>query len=100
MGQYQLRRYIIQPGHMDQFLSIWQKNIVPARERVGFQVIDAYVDREKNEFMWILHWDTQLDVQEAEARFRLSPERQAVNHEVEASIVSMENTLLERVQIR
>ncbi len=58
---------------MERFLSAWRERIVPARERHGFRVLEAYVEQEKSNFYWILHWDGEVAIAEGEDKFLSSP---------------------------
>ena len=40
--EYQLRRYRIAPGKLDEFIGVWKAGVVPLRERFGFQVHGAW----------------------------------------------------------
>lgn len=68
----QLRRYTVQPGRMDDFISWWH-SIVGPREKYGFRVVFAYADDENNQFVWAVAHDGDFDG--AEAEYMASPER-------------------------
>ena len=68
----QLRRYTVQPGRMDDFVSWWHSIIGP-REKYGFRVVFAYADDENNQFVWAVAHDGDFDA--AEAEYMASPER-------------------------
>jgi hypothetical protein len=72
MGTIQLRRYSIEPGRMDDFVTWWH-SIVGPREKYGFHVLFAYADDEHDQFVWAVEHDGDFDA--AEAEYVASPER-------------------------
>ena len=49
----QLKRYWIAPARWDDYLAIWRK-IAAVRERCGFTICCAFVDRDANVFTWAI----------------------------------------------
>ena len=43
--EYQVCRYRIAPGKLDEFVDAWKAGVVPLRERFGFPVPWCVVDR-------------------------------------------------------
>jgi hypothetical protein len=71
----QLRRYVLEPGRMAEFLA-WFPAVVPAREQFGFRVLFALADRERETFTWAVALDGDADrFAEVEAAYLASPER-------------------------
>lgn len=75
MPTVQLRRYEISAGEMDEFLA-WWRQVLPVRRLYGFRLLFAFVDRERNEFLWAVSHDGDFD--RAEIAYNDSPERAAV----------------------
>lgn len=75
MATVQLRRYELVPGEVDDFVA-WFPAIIPAREKYGFRVLFAYLDREHDEFVWAVSHDG--DFEAALETYNASPERAAV----------------------
>lgn len=75
--EHQLRHYKIRPGSMDAFLSAWLKGVYPLRQRFGFTFVGAWTVREKDEFVWIIGYDGDLEA--ADRRYYDSPERKAID---------------------
>jgi hypothetical protein len=74
----QLRRYVVLPGLLDEFLAWWRAELVPAREASGFAVEFGYVLRESNEFVWAVSLPGGKDRFAAvEADYLVSPGRTA-----------------------
>ena len=74
MTTTQLRRYEIQDGQMEIFLSYWHK-LIEQRQKFGFRVAFAYVDDANNELVWAVEHDG--DFKAAEAEYMRSAERAA-----------------------
>jgi hypothetical protein len=70
----QLRRYEVEPDRLDD-LANWFPNIVKVREKYGFIVDFAYVDRENSQFVWSVSHPGDYDA--ALAEYNDSPERAA-----------------------
>ena len=72
MTTIQLRRYVIEPGRMDDFVA-WFPSIAEPRSKFGFRVVFAYADDENDQFVWAVEHDGDFDA--AEAQYTASPER-------------------------
>ena len=72
MTTVQLRRYELFPELADQFLA-WLDEVLVVRDRYGFQVEFAYLNRETSEFTWAVSHAGDFDA--AEAEYLTSPER-------------------------
>ncbi len=82
----QLRRYSVADGGLDK-LAEWFPRIIPVREKFGFTVDFAYVDREHNEFVWAVSHPG--DFEGALARYNDSPERAAAFEGFSSPVLSM-----------
>ncbi|CAB4880177.1 unannotated protein [freshwater metagenome] len=51
---WQLRTYTIKPGEMDGFLDLWRNWVVPARERLGFEIRGGWFDEQDGTFIWLV----------------------------------------------
>ena len=74
---YQLRDYRITPGAMNDFVTEWRAQVVPLREKAGFQIINAWSNRETNRFVWILAYDG--DFEEADRKYNSSVQRAEIS---------------------
>ncbi|MBL5972708.1 MAG: hypothetical protein D3X82_02745 [Candidatus Leucobacter sulfamidivorax] len=73
-----LRRYLLGPGTADEFLAWWLPRIPPLRERAGFTIEWAYLDREAETFTWaISHPGDEAAFRAAEEVYTADPERAA-----------------------
>jgi hypothetical protein len=73
---YQLRRYRVQDGRLDEFVELWHSQVAPLRRSFGFVVVGAWTLEESNEFVWVIGHDS---FQEADDRYYNSPERAAMS---------------------
>jgi hypothetical protein len=71
----QLRDYRIKPGHMDDWITGWLRGVVPLRERIGFRLDGAWVDRPHDRFVWLVSYSGPDGFQAAEQRYHALPER-------------------------
>ncbi|WP_369140430.1 hypothetical protein [Modestobacter versicolor] len=75
METVQLRRYVLEPGRMADFLA-WFPSVVPVREQFGFRVLFALTEHEHNSFTWaVAHDGDEAAFLAAEEACNASPER-------------------------
>ncbi|MCW2683134.1 MAG: hypothetical protein JWP33_1047 [Blastococcus sp.] len=90
MTTVQLRRYVVEPGRMEDLLA-WFPALVLVREQYGFRVLFALADREHDTFTWAVSYDgDQAAFTERVAAYDASPERAAVFESFPRCIASME----------
>lgn len=90
----QLRIYEIKPGRMAEFLELFDKELAPARRAYGFDVIGPWVHEDKNQFVWIASYDGAVPWDEAEQRYRESPERRNTSRDPMDLIDSIDARML------
>ena len=74
MTTIQLRRYDLIPELVDEFLA-WFPQVVAARQKHGFTILFALLDRPGNEYTWAVSHEGNFD--EVERVYMASPERAA-----------------------
>ena len=74
--EFQLRRYRIRQGCLDEFVTVWREQLVPLRESFGFVIVGAWTIPEENEFVWIVAHER---METASAEYYESPDRTAVS---------------------
>ena len=90
METVQLRRYVLEPGRMADFLA-WFPTILPVREQYGFRVLFALADAEHDTFTWAVALDgDEAAFREVEATYSDSPERARAFETFPACIVHHE----------
>lgn len=72
------RTYTINEGMMDSYLELYNKQIVPNHRKHGIQVFGAWVDREKNQVVWIRVFESREERKRQLDIYEVSPERDAV----------------------
>lgn len=75
----QLRIYVINRGKMDDFVAAWLAGVYPLRRQHGFDIPHVWINRERNEFVWVLTWDGPEPWEEKEATYYGSQERAAIS---------------------
>ena len=78
----ELKRYNITPDGWEGFLEVW-RGIVAVRKRMGFEILFAFIDREKNVFTWAI---SHTDFDAAAKRYYEDPER--IELEIVANFVT------------
>jgi len=79
--EIQLRDYRIKPGHMDDWITAWQRGVLPLRRQEGFEVAGAWVDRAHDRFVWLIKYSGADGFQAAEERYHARPERLSLHPE-------------------
>jgi hypothetical protein len=77
--EIQLRDYRIKPGHMDDWIAGWEGGIVPLRQREGFEIVGAWVDRQHDRFVWVVGYSGADGFEAAEQRYHDLPQRTSLN---------------------
>lgn len=72
------RTYTINEGMMDSYLALYNKQIVPNHRKHGIQVLGAWVDREKNQVVWMRVFESRAERKRQLDIYEVSPERDAV----------------------
>jgi len=93
----QLRIYRIEDGMLDDFVEAWEGGVRPLRERLGFRVDGAWVDRDRNRFVWPVPYDGPETFEEHNAAYYASPERAALTPDPAELIVEADTGFVEPV---
>ncbi|MFD0773653.1 NIPSNAP family protein [Streptomonospora algeriensis] len=72
----QLRTYTVREGLLDEWVERWREEIVPLRLRFGFRLGQAWIDRERNQFIWTISWEGEGSFEERNRQYWDSPERE------------------------
>ena len=76
--EYQIRRYKIVADGMNEFVELFNHQLVSLRERFGFRLESSWRLDETHEFMWIVSHDGAEGFETADAAYYSSPDRDAV----------------------
>ena len=74
MKRWQLRLYRVEPGRMDDWVDEWRTHVLPPRESMGFEVLGPWA---------------------ADAAYRASPERAALQPDPARLLVDVQTFLLD-----
>ena len=74
----QLRLYQLDPDRIDEFITLWRDQIVPARRAAGFRVRGAWVSREEAGFAWVVSYKGKGSFADGEQRYYESDARAAI----------------------
>ena len=75
----QLRTYLVRDGLLDDWVQRWREDIVPLRLELGFEIGGAWVDRERDQFVWLVSYDGPETFAERNALYWASHARKAMN---------------------
>ncbi len=93
----QLRIYTINRGKMDDFVWVWRQGVLPIRQKIGFQVLGAWVVRETNQFMWLLGYDGPENWEVKDREYFDSAERKSLDPDPAQWIARTEQYFVEPV---
>jgi hypothetical protein len=93
----QLRIYTINRGRLDEFAAAWRTGVYPLRLKHGFRIPSAWINRETNQFIWLLQYDGPDGWEAREALYYSSPERLAMNPDPAPLIARNESYIVEAV---
>ncbi|MEE1774400.1 NIPSNAP family protein [Streptomyces sp. JV185] len=92
----QLRTYTVHEGLLDEWVRRWRADIVPLRLELGFEISGAWVDRERNQFVWMISYDGPETFAERNALYWSSPARKAMNLDPDDYLVSTDDRTVEQ----
>lgn len=92
----QLRTYTVRDGMLDEWVERWRDEIVPLRLELGFTIGGAWIDREHNEFVWLISYDGPESFAERNALYWSSPERKAMNLDPDDYLIHTEDRTVEQ----
>ena len=61
-----LRKYHLQEGKAEEWVKFWSEQLVPLRQKHGFEVIGGWVTEDEKNFYWIISHDGDFDKAEGE----------------------------------
>ena len=92
--EYQLRRYRVQSGRLDEFVELWRSGVLPLREEAGFELAGAWINVEGHEFVWIIGHE---DFAAADAAYYSSPQRRELRPNPADLLESVDTLMLRSV---
>ncbi|RBQ21228.1 NIPSNAP family containing protein [Spongiactinospora rosea] len=86
----QLRVYTVRAGLLDEWADKWRRLVVPLRQQFGFEIQGAWMDRDRNQFFWILSYAGAENFAEINQRYWVSPERERIGLDHREYVVKTE----------
>src|SRR5262245_25241074 len=93
----QLRTYTIRQGRLEDWVRRWREQIAPLRLEFGFEIGGAWLDREQNQFFWVLAYDGPESFEEMNDRYWASPERSALDLDTDEYLLSWDMRTVDQV---
>ena len=94
----ELRIYTINRGALDQWVKEWREMIKPLREKLGFEILDAWTIKETNQFVWVLRYDGPEPWEKLDQAFHDSEERRSFDPDPARNLARAEHFFLEPVE--
>lgn len=95
----QLRTYVINRGKMDDFVSAWMNGVYVLRLRHGFTIPHVWINRERNEFIWLLSYDGPERWESKEAAYYSSQERTELDPDPRQFIAQANEWFIEPISL-
>ena len=89
----EVRIYTMKPGKLDDFIEIFQRDIMPTSAAYGVRIHAAWLNREQNEFVWVRSYDDEETLE----RYSNSPERARYTPSTQLCLESMEVRTVENL---
>ncbi len=94
----QLRIYQLDPDRVEEFVTVWREQILPARRAAGFKVQGAWVSREEAGFAWVIsHAGDNTAFEEANQAYYDSDARSRMQPAPDEFIVESDTVMVERL---
>ena len=90
----QLRMFTINRGKMDEFIKAWLEGVYPLRLKHGFTIDNAWVTKERNQFLWILSYDGPEDWESKDAAYYASEGRTGLDPDPRQYIAKSESRFI------
>lgn len=94
----QLRIYHVRDGLLDEWVEKWRTLVVPLRLKFGFEIEGAWLDRERNQFVWLISYEGTESFADRNSRYWASAERAAMRLDPKDYLVSTETREVEAVR--
>ncbi len=94
----QLRIYRLDPARVEEFVTLWREQIVPARRAAGFKVQGAWVSRAEAGFAWVIsHSGDATTFVEASEAYYDSEARRSMRPAPDEFIVESDTVMVDRL---
>ena len=96
----QLRRYRVRTDDWDEFVELFFRHLVPAREALGFRVDGVWGDREDGTFVWVVSHEAPDGWETIDRAYYESPERAALPREPRDFLLEVDTKVLAPLSAR
>lgn len=94
----QMRTYTINRGALQTFAEEWKWTIKPLREKIGFDIPNAWMVVETNQFIWLMHYSGSESWESLDRKFHQHPERLTMTPNPARHIARMQNVFIDPVE--
>ncbi len=94
----QIRIYTINRGKMDEFVRVFRKGVAPIRQKIGFDVLGAWVNKETNQFIWVISYEGPEDWATKDKEYFNAPERKNLMPDPASLIARTEQYFVDPVE--
>ena len=91
----QMRIYTINRGALETFAAEWRDKIRPLRESLGFKIPAAWINKETNQFIWLMQLDSEVDWELLDRAYFSSDGRKAMTPDPARNIARMEHYFID-----
>ena len=98
MSTYQLRIYELVPETTEEFVRLWERDLVPLRTANHFAVVGAWRAPERNEFTWLVRWDGPGSFQDGERAYYEARDQANLQWDPKDYIASMDLRLMDAIE--
>ncbi len=93
----QIRLYTINRDCLLQFVEEWGEKVLPLRTEQGFQILSASINRETNQFIWLISYDGDESWETKEKAYYASAKREAMEPDPARLIARSEEYFVEKL---
>jgi len=93
----QLRTYTVREGLLDEWADKWHKLVVPLRLEFGFEIHGAWLDRERDQFIWVISYGGPESFADRNAQYWSSPKREQMGLNPKEYLVKTEVREVEKI---
>ena len=95
---WQLRRYELHPGKLDEYVRLWSDYVVPLREELGFVVRGGWHTPDGDVFVWLVGHEAPDGWEAVEDSYYRDPRRQRLPTNPGDYVMSSHTELLTEVR--
>lgn len=96
--EHELRIYTLRRGTLEDFISAWRREVLPLRERFGFEVLGVWCELERSEFVWQLAYLGDEGLREGERRYGEARALLSFQHDPADYVEAVQVRFLQSVQ--